>query len=97
MSLLLPPQVLLQILVLSGPWVAYALFASVVIYMKAVLYVLDARKLWRAKTHLDIMHHAIWPYGCTVFCFIRSYAAFIMFSMFSIDNSFGSSDIPHVC
>ena len=77
--------------------VAYARFAFVVVNMKAVLNYISARELWHAQRHLDGMHCAVQPWGCTIIYFIRLHTEFILFSVSSFYRSSNSSAVPKTC
>ena len=78
-------------------FIAYSQLVFFVINVKSMINYLAARKLRHAKIHFNIMCHAIHTSGCTILHFIRPHLAFLMFSVFFLYNSAGSSYIAQVC
>ena len=77
--------------------IAYARLAFVIIDMEAMLNYLAARKFQDAKWHFNISFRSVHASGCTILYFIRPHIEFIMFSVFYLYHTFGSSAIPQAC
>ena len=61
--------------------------------MKVVQYYLADRKLWHTKPHIGVLRCAIQAYKYTLLHLVRTYAALLRITVFSLNRDIGSSAI----